>query len=564
MAKAALPSAAGDSTERELSAGEGSRPPAPQDAVALRERAVEHAMAGALGEAQRILEAALHLEAGSADTLSLLGNVHLLRQERTLAEARYRAALAAAPGHAAALANLGILLDADGRREEAADCFRRAIDADPGAEHAMLRLVELVPDDVVPVDDIARLRRVVARDPYHAVAHAALGRLLLRGRFDAARALAALERALSLGVGDAGTLTAYGMALHETGRFDAALEAFGRALDVDATHVHARFHRAVTLLTLGRYAQAWPDYELRLRSEDRRLPALPTPQWQGEPLYGKTILVHGEQGLGDEILFASCLPEIIAQARNCVIDCSPRLAGLFARAFPGAAVQGRAPGAPLDLRSLPAIDYQTPAGSLPRFLRNGPGSFPRHEGYLRADAGRVAAWRERLRALGDGRKIGLSWRGGTPRTRTERRSLAPPLLAPLLREPGLHFVSLQYGDDAGTEAIALSAASGRPVHQFPAAIADYEETAALAVALDGIVSVCTAIVHLGGALGRPVWVATPQVPEWRYGCAGERMAWYPSVRLVRQGADGSWMPVVEQLTEALRQFRDAGRHDELA
>jgi tetratricopeptide (TPR) repeat protein len=426
---------------------------------------------------------------------------------------------------------------------------------------AIRSLVDWQAGEAVPHEDIALMREIVARFPDHAAAFAALGRLLMHGEFNAEPALAAIERALALGLEDVETLAAYGVALHEVGRLEDALEAYEAARSLDPEHVGARFHRAITLLTLGRFAEGWPDYELRLLSEDRPRRAFPFPRWSGESLAGKTILVYGEQGLGDEILFASCFRELIAAASRCVIDCSPQLEAIFRRSFPAATVRGGRQDEPIDWALSLGVDVQIPAGSLPLHLRAAGAAFPAHEGYLRADPARVAHWRERLQALRPGRVIGISWRGGTPRTRTERRSLSLADLAPLLRDPGSRFVSLQYGPDAATEVERFASQTAIRVHHWPEAIDDYGETAALATALDGIVSVCTAIVHLGGALGRPVWVAAPRVPEWRYGVSGDHMPWYPSVRLIRRRDAQSWSPVVDAIRGELRAFHpeSAGR-----
>ena len=522
-----------------------------RDPAELRGRARRAAEGGDAARARVLFEQALALEPDSPGAHSDLGNVHLLLGEDAAAARCYAAALALAPGHAPALANLGLLRARQGDRAGALDCFRRAVRADPWSVPAIRNLADGQPDDAVPRADIALLRETVARFPDHAVAHSALGRLLLRGTFDAEPALPAFERALALGLRDAATFAGYGVALHEVGRFDEALAAYGAACALDPGHPLARFHRAITLLTLGRFAEGWPDYELRLASEDRPRRVFPFPRWEGGSLSGKTLLVHAEQGIGDEILFASCLPEIVAAARGCVIDCAPKLAPIFQRSFPTAMVRGGQQSDPVDWAGSLGVDLQVPAGSLPLHLGRGAGAFPAHAGYLRADAVKVERWRERLHALGPGRAIGVSWRGGTPRTRTERRSLPLAGLAPLVREAGFRFVSLQYGPDAAAEVERFAAESGIRVHHWPEAIDDYDETAALASALAGIVSACTAIVHLAGALGRPVWVATPRVPEWRYGSLGERMPWYPTVRLVRQADSGVWEPVVDAIRRDL-------------
>ncbi len=526
-------------------------PGAAEDARSLREGARRAVDAGDLRRARVLLERALALEPRSAGALSDLGNVHLLLGEPAEAERRYVAALAVELSHAPALANLGVLRARAGDRAGALDAFRRAVRADPWAPQGLRGLAEAAPDDAVPHDEIAAIREITARFPDHAVAFAVLGRLLLRGAFDAEPALAALDRALALGHDDADTLAARGVALQELGRLAEALAAYQAARARDPRHVGARFHRAIAALTLGRFGEGWPDYELRLASEDRPQRAFPFPRWQGEDLRGKTILVHAEQGIGDEILFASCLPEIVRAARHCVIECSPRLAPLFRRSFPLATVHASEQTGPTDW-SLPlGIDVQSSAGSLPRFLRATAAAFPVHDGYLVADPAKVGRWRDRLAALGPGRAIGISWRGGTPRTRGERRSVALADLALLLRERGFQFVSLQYGAGAAAEIERFAAQTGIRIAHWPEAIDDYDETAALATALDGIVSVCTAVVHLGGALGRPVRVATPRVPEWRYGASGERMPWYPAVRLVRQSQSGVWGPVVDAIRAEL-------------
>jgi len=530
-----------------------------QDPRPLRESARRAAEAGNIEGARVELQRALELDPRSPATHSDLGNVHLLLGEDAEAERRYAAALALAPSHAPALANLGLLRARQGDRAAALDCFRRAVRAEPWAVQAIRSLADWTPDGAVPHEDIALMREIARRFPDHAAAFAALGRLLLRGAFDAAPALEAIERAIALGHKDADTHTAHGIALHELGRLEDALAAYETARTLDPQHGGARFHRAIALLTLGRFAEGWPDYELRLASEDRPQRAFPFPRWQGESLLGMTLLVYAEQGIGDEILFASCLPEVVAAARHCVIDCAPKLAALFQRSFPTATVRGGYQSDPVDWARSLGVDLQTPAGSLPLHLRRAGSGFPVHAGYLCADAGKVDRWRDRLRGLGPGRTIGVSWRGGTPRTRTERRSITLPELAPVLGLSGFHFVSLQYDQDAAAEVTDFASKFGRHIHHWPDAIGDIDETAALVMALDGVVSVCTAVVHLTGALGRPVWVMTPRVPEWRYGAQGEHMPWYPSVRLVRQVESGDWTPVVDAIRRDLLSGAQEGR-----
>jgi hypothetical protein len=200
------------------------------------------------------------------------------------------------------------------------------------------------------------------------------------------------------------------------------------------------------------------------------------------------------------------------------------------------------------------IDVAIPAGSVPRFIRRGLDDFPRHQGYLKAEPERVASWRERLNQLGPGLKVGIAWAGGVRKTRRALRSIPLERWLPILQTPAVHFASLQYTADAGSTVAAFRAQHGVRVEHWNEAIGDYEETAALVCALDLVISVCTAVIHLGGALGRPVWVLAPYSPEWRYGFTGDTMPWYPSVKIFRQPAFGEWEPVISSAAAELRRL----------
>jgi hypothetical protein len=198
----------------------------------------------------------------------------------------------------------------------------------------------------------------------------------------------------------------------------------------------------------------------------------------------------------------------------------------------------------------PQPEVQIALGSLPRFLRRSAEDFPSRRGYLHPDPQKLARWRQRLDALGPGRKLGWSWRGGLLKTGRARRSIELDSLTPLTKLPGIQFVSLQY-DAVAAEIDDFQRLHGARLLHWPEALDDYDETAALVCALDGVISVCTAIVHLTGALGRPALVMAPFSPEWRYGMSGERMVWYPSVRVLRQPRPGDWPGVLAAVATEL-------------
>jgi len=281
---------------------------------------------------------------------------------------------------------------------------------------------------------------------------------------------------------------------------------------------------------------------------------LPFPVWGGEDLSRKTILVSAEQGIGDEIMFASCLPEMLRRTKHCVIECASKLEPIYRRSFPAATVvntcQSRLSGW---LDHLPEIDCRAPMGSLPFHLRLFEEAFPFTPPYLRADPDRVLYWKSRLDALGPGLKIGVSWRGGAEKWRRGVKTCPPPLWKPLSGIPGTHFFCLQYDATLG-EADDTGRLWNTPVHFWEEALENYDETAALVCALDLIVSVCTSLIHLAGALGAPVMVMAPLSPDWRYGLHGEQMIWYPSVRIFRQDRYGEWSSVVDRVNQEIRRL----------
>ena len=287
---------------------------------------------------------------------------------------------------------------------------------------------------------------------------------------------------------------------------------------------------------------------------DTNLPPrlLPFPPWRGGSLHGHTILVYAEQGVGDEIMFASCLPDLIKMGGRCIVECDPRLVRLFSRSFPDAhfvAASDMNDGEWLPKPS--PIDLQVAAGDLPSHFRRQLGDFPHHVGYLQADPSRVEYWRAKLSALGPGLKIGISWRGGLKLSRAHLRSIPLDQLLPVLHQEGVHFINLQYGP-CSEEMNSIQRQAGISIHHWAEAHTDFDEMAALIVALDIVVSVCTTVIHLAGALGRPTWILVPAVPEWRYLNSGNHLPWYPSVKLFRQENLRKLNDVIQEIADNLK------------
>jgi len=529
---------------------------------------------GMLPQAQDAYRRALALEPARAEVWLDLGVCHHLAGDHFWARVYYRFAQALDHDNANVWNEFGVVDIALGNFGKAEQALEGAIARNPalpeawnnlglvlarrgdiaGARRHFLRAAFLRPDfymahcnaglaakDLELLDDAERaLRRALEVDPGPYTAWLNLGAVLQdAGRLD--DALAAFEAARARAPDAADVLTALSALDLRRGDAAAAETIAKLAIKRDPQHADAALALAHAQLAAGNYADGWVNYEARQRSSASPARRFPFPAWRGEPLAGKSVLVWGEQGLGDEIMFASCLPDLLASGASCTLDCHPRLRALFERSFP----QVRLPG-----DGFP-IDVSVSIASLPSMFRRQREAFPRHGGYLRANPEDSAGWRDRLAGLGTGLKVGIAWRGGLLRTGRVQRSLDMEALLPLLRTPGVRWISLQHGETAA-EIAALRNTHGVGVETWETATADLDQTAALIEALDLVITVCSTVVHLAGALGRPAWVLTPRAPAWRYLLAGTEMPWYPSVVLYRQSAHGEWQEVVERVAADLQ------------
>lgn len=524
----------------------------PRNATANFHLGTLAALVDAYPECARHFARAIELEPGHAGWWLALGDLAERHADHAKAAEYFAASLAIAPDPAVQR-SLARMLRKTGRRAEAIMHLRRAHALSPEAPGVMRELVTALIEYDMCDKALSIAAAAAERDPASYEALYCLG-LAHHKLHDPQRALSSYQLAMRIRPDDAELHDARGSACQELGNLDEALGAYERALALRPDYAPARFHRALAWLLLQDFERGWPGYELRRSAADGASIAAAAPQWGGESLSGRTILLRMEQGLGDEIMFASMLPEMFAMAGHCIIECDPRLRALFGRSFPGATVFGALPDRSLPLRiARHDIAYEAHLGSLPLLLRRSAAAFPRGEGYLGADPLRVEHWRKRLAQLGPGPKIGISWTGGVRKTRRALRSIALPEWLPVLSTPGTRFVSLQYTPEAAAEAAALEERHGVRIEHWPEAIEDYDETAALVCALDLVISVCTSVVHLCGALGRPAWVMVPHSPEWRYGFSGDSMPWYASVKLYRAPAFGQMRAAIGSVSEALRQ-----------
>lgn len=430
------------------------------------------------------------------------------------------------PASATAWYNLGVIEAGRGNSRRAIECYTRCVSIDPTYLDALGNGCEL-------------LRRSEC--------------------FEEALAWASLRLSLS-GEDWRGHLNR-AVCLYHLGLFAEALEAFARAQALAPSEPIIRWEQFSLLLHEKRFAEAWDSFEHRFAVGHLNgvfhYP-FPQPLWRGEDLSGKHILVHNEQGLGDQIMFACAITEVVEAAEATTVVVAPTLVPVFAASFPKARVLPAKFGAfagdhpePDWIATLGHVDYQAPIGSLMAPLRCEAKAFENPKPYLRP----TEAARERWRAFnpGPGLKVGLCWASNPALFRRDsaaravKKSMAFETLAPLAEVSGAKFVSvLNWPLTAETSPFA------RAVTDVSADLTSFDETAALIERMDVIVTVDTSVAHMAGALGKETWLLLHAFPDCRWGLQDETSYWYPAMRLFRQPTLGDWGPVVAEVADALR------------
>ncbi len=509
---------------------------------------------GELDDSSRLLERAIALRPRHAHSLNNYGLNLRARDELDKAIDCFQRALAVQPDYTHALNNLASALAAAGRHEEALDRYRTALDLDPDYVDAHYNLGLLLVKLDRYAEARARFERGLELAPEHADAWNDLGTIhKAEGRLSEARRC--VLRALELRPDFTDALNNLGAIQQELGEFEEALGSYQGVLAARPGDALVNWNLAQLWLSLGETEKGWAAHAWRWRVAGT--PKLPFPEWDGDALGERTLLVYAEQGLGDEIMFASCVPDLIQADARCVLECDPRLAPLFARSFPSATVMGAARDDRSWLDRAPAIDLQCAIGSLPCYLRPDLSAFPDRESYLVADPERVAHWRRYLADLGPGLKVGLCWRSGL--LSGDRRKYYPTLeaCAAVLRLPGVRFVNLQY-DRCDDELEAARESLGVEVIQLPGVDLknDLDEVAAIIAALDAVVSATTSVAELAGALGLPVYRFDAAIPWTSFDTA--TVPWHPTVRAYSKvSTEEPWEPTMDRIAADLSvQARD--------
>jgi tetratricopeptide (TPR) repeat protein len=516
----------------------------PNDAITHYNRADLLRGLGREEEALQAYREALRLSPDHAD--ALCGCAIILNRRERFEEALdcCAQALRLVPGHFAARFNQGNILYASGRIADACAAFDAAMrlkpqDADLFCNRAAALLeLGLLTHALASCDEALRLQ------PEFPEALANRGNILQKlQRFE--EALADYEAALALRPGYVEARCSRGVALKELGRFDEALASFDEALALDPAHAHTQNNRGALLLLQGDFERGLQGYESRWLKENLPVNALPRvfPQWSGEPLDGKRILVLDEQGLGDVIQFSRYLAELERAGADVTFICRPSLHRLIG----SLAAQVRLIEAPAAGET---FDYEIPLASLPKAFKADHGRILAPASYLRAEEELAREWASRIGSRGF--RVGIVWQGSPNIKADTARAVPLGSFAPLASIPDVRLISLQ--KNSGAEQLTDQELPFRVEtlgSAFDAGHDAFIDTAAVIANLDLVVTCDTSIAHLAGALGKPVWVALKKVPDWRWMLEREDTPWYPTMRLFRQKLRGDWAEPFSRMAEAL-------------
>jgi Flp pilus assembly protein TadD len=396
---------------------------------------------------------------------------------------------------------------------------------------------------------VAAYRRAIESNPQFGVAWFNLGNCFREdNRLE--EAIECYRRALALMPADDETRLNLAVTLRDRRQLE---EAFALLDEVPLASPHrprAQVNRSMLHLLRGELGAGWDAYEARiqLESNQRAIPAL---RWNGAPLAGRSIVLFSEQGIGDQVMFASCLPDLLKGSGTSFVECDARLVPLFSRSFPRVTAVASASHAAA-LPSVEHCDVLDYVGTLPRFLRRRIEDFPQTTGYLRPDPNLLAKWRSSLARSGGALKVGISWHGGKDAETRRRRSIPLESWGPMFQVPGVQFVNMQYGW-AAREAVRVKDRFRIRLDDGSDcdALHDLDDFAAKIAALDLVVTVDNSTAHLAAALGRPVWTLLPFAPDWRWMLDRETTPWYPTMRLLRCRAADDWTELLQRTARLL-------------
>ncbi|HIN28389.1 TPA: tetratricopeptide repeat protein [Candidatus Poribacteria bacterium] len=488
-------------------------------ANALREQ-------GKLEKATEAYQQVIQIQPNHADAYNNLGTVFINQDRIDDAIEAYQQAIRIQPNQGEAYYNLGNAFHSQERMEEAIEAYQKAIQIQPNRVEAYNNLGVVLIDQEKLEESVQIYQKTLEIQPNYADAYNNLGN-----------------------------------ALREQGKLEESIRIFQKATHLQPNHAEAHNNLAMMLLLKGNFENGWKQYEWRCQCDNFPFEKrdFPQPFWEGTDLNDKSILVWTEQGIGDEIMFTSILPDLLNMNANIIVESDRRMVSLFQRSFPKIQFIPRQNPPNSQLLNT-TIDYQVPIGSLGKWLRRDENSFILNRNtYLCACPKKTSRKRKEYQELANGKiLIGISWKstGINQRHTYTKKKKSTPLeyWQPLLAQRNCYFINLQYGN-VKQELNEFQKHTDLKIYQDEEidSLSSLDDFAAQISALDLVISTSNTTVHLAGALGKQVWTLLPHIPDWRWTLEREDTLWYPRMRLFRQHRIGDWSKAFQQVKLALEQ-----------
>ena len=485
----------------------------------------------------------------------MLGNLYEKQQDMFNAEASYRKSFELDSSSIASGINLGNVLKIIDRPDDAEDVYNKLLSVSENNPTVFFNLAVLYQSLYRYEEAKIYYQKVVNIQPTNNAALLNLGNVCL-ALFQYEKAIKLFSKVLNGEPDSIDARRGLSMAYKELNELDRAKEQLEIILNVTPADIKTRQDLSLILLQQGDFLQGWQEYEWRNRNLDAIDSKWPFPAWENMEGSVQTVLVYPEQGIGDEIMFSSCINDFSVYAKI-VLACDDRLESLLQRSFPSVQVIGRnADDAEEWLCALPKIDAQISIASLPLYLRTHYDDFLPGAAYLIADSSNVEKWRKRYSDLDGCLTVGLSWRGGHEANTKVKRSNDLVQWGKIFQQSDVNFVNLQYGDCTSDIAL-VKKLFDVTLHDWSDSdpLLDLDDFSAKIKALDLVISIDNSTVHMSGALGVPTWILQPSSPDWRWLPDEPGSYWYSSVKQYKQQTQGDWVSVIDTISCDLSALR---------
>ena len=511
---------------------------------------------GKLEEAVHACQQAIKLQPDDVETHYNLGialqKLDKLEQALTV----YQKAIKIQPGNAEIYNNLGVILWKQGKLDESIQAYQNAIEIQPNYAEPYNNLGNALQEQGKLDESIQAHQNAIEIQPNYAGPHNNLGNALReQGKLD--ESIQAYQNAIGIQPDFTEPHNNLGNALREQGKLNESIQAYQNAIEIQPNYAEPHNNLGQTLLLKGDLHQGWKEYEWRWQCKDfsSEIRYFPQVLWNGSDLNGKSILVWTEQGVGDQIMFASMLDDLLQMEAKVITDCDTRLIPLFKRAFPKIQIFPR-DNPPVQQLLDTNIDYQIPIGSLGRWLRSNQNDFKRkNQSYLQACPEKTSKLKTKYKKLaGNKPLIGISWKSGNQNF-GEAKSTSLKFWTSILSRQDCFFINLQYGNVKQEVEEHISNKNDTSIYldNDIDPLENLDDFAAQIAALDLVISISNATVHMAGALGEKVWNLLRYMPSWRWMLNKRDTLWYPSMKLFRQNRIGDWLSTFAEVELALDQ-----------